>query len=822
MYEETLSARLGSGGFATVWEAWDREEEHPVALKVLHGQYSRDESRVERFFRGAREMHRLQHAGIVQVLEPKGVDDGHYYFVMELLEGGDLGRAFKAGEMAADKVLDLVEDVACALASAHVAGVVHRDVKPENILLTKAGLPKLSDFDLVKAQHSTGGTRTGVAAGTPLYAAPECTEDAKDAEASADVYGLAMTATVGLLRKRPSMQLKYAPSALVARLEGLPAPVREVLEASLSIKPEGRPQDAGAFAERLAEARRQPPSPPPEPWADRTGEDEYGHWVEVDIEGVTLRMRWCPPGTFLMGSPRNDTEANDNEYPQHEVTLTEGYWMAETPCTQALWQAVTDTNPSRFRGPKRPVEKVSWDDVARFIEQANARMPGLDLHLPTEAQWEHACRAGTRTPRYGELEDVAWFRPNSGGETRPVREKMPNAWGLYDTLGNVWEWCSDGAAGWPRPDAYEDGPVTDPEAPRGERPARVFRGGSWLDGARRCRAAFRGAGHREDAGGHLGFRVARGRAQGGTKPAEPAPATPAGPRGTSEPEPRGAAGSIVRLPVDLRTSPAPQADLPASLLRPPPSRPSWASEYGDDKFGWFAGVTIENGRRSASFRMRWCPPGTFMMGSPKNDREAMLSERPQHQVTLSEGFWMGETPCTQALWQVATGANPSGFKGAPRPVEQVSWDDVQSFLRRLNAQLPGFAASLPTETQWEYACRAGSTAPRYGKLEDVAWFRGNSGRRTHPVAEKAPNVWGLYDTLGNVWEWCHDLYGPYAEGHAYDPIGLHVGTKRVLRGGSWDLAAQRVRAAYRGAFGPSGRNPHFGFRLSRGHSAPSK
>ena len=217
-------------------------------------------------------------------------------------------------------------------------------------------------------------------------------------------------------------------------------------------------------------------------WAHHAGRDIYGVWASVDIRGVELKMRWIEPGTFWMGAgeddwidfPKDELSLSlvESEKPRHQVTLTEGYWLAETACSQALWEALTGQNPSYFKGADRPLENVSWEGVQSALSELNHCMPGLELRLPTEAQWEYACRAGTETPRYGELEAIAWYGDNSGDETHPMKQKAPNAWGLYDMLGNVLEWCQD----WYGP--YNDAPTVDPTGPR-EGVHRVLRGGSW-------------------------------------------------------------------------------------------------------------------------------------------------------------------------------------------------------------------------------------------------------------------------------------------------------------------------------------------------------
>ncbi|MBR5161699.1 MAG: SUMF1/EgtB/PvdO family nonheme iron enzyme [Thermoguttaceae bacterium] len=161
--------------------------------------------------------------------------------------------------------------------------------------------------------------------------------------------------------------------------------------------------------------------------------------------------------------------------------------------------------------------------------------------------------------------------------------------------------------------------------------------------------------------------------------------------------------------------------------------------------------------KGVEFAFRWCPPGTFMMGAPREEEDAYMpyyyNEKP-HEVTLTNGFWMQETELTQKQWEAVMETNPSGFKGDDLPVERVTWNDCQDFCKRCK-QL-GFPFQLPTEAQWEYACRAGTTGPYAGNITEMAWYMGNSGPETHPVGKLKPNTWGLYDMHGNVWEFCAD------------------------------------------------------------------
>jgi formylglycine-generating enzyme required for sulfatase activity len=203
----------------------------------------------------------------------------------------------------------------------------------------------------------------------------------------------------------------------------------------------------------------------------------------------------------------------------------------------------------------------------------------------------------------------------------------------------------------------------------------------------------------------------------------------------------------------------------------------------------------------------WIPPGKFQMGCSPGDAECFDNEKPAHQVTITKGFWLSQTTVPQQVYQRVIGKNPANHQSPNLPVEEVNWDEATAYCAAVGGR-------LPTEAEWEYAARAGSTAARYGNLDDIAWYDGNSGKTSHEAGQKPANAFGLYDMLGNAWQWVADWFGPYSAEPQTDPTGPATGQLREPRGGSWGTSSRLVRASYRGYVEQEHRGNKLGIRCA--------
>lgn len=553
------------------------------------------------------------------------------------------------------------------------------------------------------------------------------------------------------------------------------------------------------------------------------------------IGGVQFKMIDVEGGTFTMGATSEQGSYFEGcEKPTHSVTLN-NYSIGEREVTQALWQAVMGNSPSYFIGSNLPVEGVSWNDCQDFIFKLNM-MTGEDFRLPTEAEWEFAARGGNKSKGYkyagsNAIDDVAWYSDNSSGKTHDVATKQPNELGLYDMIGNVWEWCYDWYGD------YSSSAQTNPFGPTSGS-SRVYRGGSWNDHARFCRTSYRYSNSPSLCSKYIGFRLVLSTfnqdlsldksnleftSNSGSKTFNITSNTSwtvsCDQTWCSVSLTSGSGDGSVRVSVNENTSTSARtatitvtsSNITLTLGVTQKGTASPSSQYKTFIVG------------GSQFRMVYVEGGTFTMGATSElESDAFDNEKPAHSVTLSS-YYICDTEVKQELWEAVMGNNPSWHWGYDHvkyvgwPVEQVSWNYCQEFIARLN-ELTGENFRLPTEAEWEYAARGGNKSKGYkyagsNNINDVAWY-GYNTTNTQPVSSKQRNELGLYDMSGNVSEWCSDIFHYYSSSAQTNPTGPAQGIYRVIRGGGCFNIERCCRISYRRSELPSYGNNDVGFRLA--------
>ena len=519
--------------------------------------------------------------------------------------------------------------------------------------------------------------------------------------------------------------------------------------------------------------------------------------IDNHLKSMGLEFKLIPSGSFMMGSPVFKGYYDIYADAYKKATVNKAFYIGATEVTREQYRVVMGWGSSSKLDGDLPVDGVHWSNAREFCRRLS-KMTGQVYRLPTEAEWEYACRAGTNTIFYwgdnseektiqeyawyaGNIHDSKWVNHHSQySGPQPVGSKLPNSWGLFDMSGNVSKWSMK----------QTESRLSGSTEEFAEKEIMVICGGSWRSSTDGLRSAARQSLWRYSSEfSEVGFRIVKEASQ-------------------------------EVLEADKKRYHDHKMSLPEKALllersaEPVKAYHLWTEflEYKVDDSQATASlerlkpaIKEHMGKLGLSFKL--LPSGSFMMGSTISKNYNRLKEGPPHKVTIGETFSLGTYEITQAQFQAVMGWNRSEFRGENRPVERVRFNNAREFCEKLS-MMTGDSYRLPTEAEWEYACRAGTTTEYFwgDRAEDIgpyAWYEGNSEDKTHDVGSKWPNAWGLHDMSGNVDELCGD-YHSYPDFSGYKKRYL----PKISRGGSWDSEVMKVRPSTREVGGRS-----VGFRI---------
>jgi serine/threonine-protein kinase len=911
--------RLGTGGMGTVFLVEQiGVGNRPVALKVLNRKLLDDPDFLLRFHNEAGSTGRIHHANVVTIYESAQADDGTPYIAMEFLEGESLREVLKRrGALPVPEVAEILQQAARGLNAAHKLGIIHRDIKPDNIFLTYpdddagatlvadhdvgAGLVpalpvgsadtgrahgpplrpvvvKVVDFGIAKLRESATHTQTGMVLGTPAYMSYEQASGMRSDEldARSDVYSLGVVVyemltgrapfhsdtPVGYLRKH--LMEEPPPFRAVAPGLGVPPEVESAVMKALTKDRDQRYASVLVFARDFARAATLPsPAEPPKPYATTkrvepampqsevgavrgqtgTGRDLSGSDREPPLREPSSALPPSetpaapvarPPDVGASGARPEAERRSALQLPGPSARPSPPVPPAPSVPRQTDVGAVPDRigtgrePPLREPGSTLPPSETPAAPVARPPDVgASGARPEAErrsaLQLPgPSARPSPPVPPAPSVPRQTDVGAVP-DRIGTGREpplrvngARPQPQKTSRA-GIASLLAAVvvvimvalvWVyWRGPTTTPTTQPGVPQQGtsvpakpetpiptpsvnnPPTNPPSPQVS-PAQIVVETSanaqvYLDDTFKGQVGRKGRLVIEDP-----------------KPGDHALRVSLAGKKDYEHRVTVAAGQVVTITATLADAEQPSPPAPVETPRRTISAPAARTVRDNPEDG---------------LKYVWIPPGTFMMGCSPGDSECDADEKPAHQVTITKGFWIGQTPVTVGAYKRNVGATGRQMPPTPNfnnswanenmPIVNVTWDEAQAYCGWMGGR-------LPTEAEWEYAARGGSTEARYGNLDEIAWYNQNSGNRTHDVAQKRPNGFGLYDMLGNVWEWVNDWYGEnyYPASPERDPRGPDSGQLRVLRGGSWFVNPGIVRVSNRGWFNPANRDSTLGFR----------
>ena len=707
-----VERELGQGGMGVVYGCLDKVGGVRVAVKCLPPELSHNSVEMEEVRENFQLVYGLSHPNIAGVRQLERDEHGEYYLVMEEAVGENLRRwlraKWKSGGVTLAEATAVLRQVAAALDYAHGKKVVHRDVKPGNVMIDGKGEVKVLDFglaDQIRTSLSRASHAHRETSGTGPYMSPEQWRG-RPQDGKTDQYALGVMAYEMLAGRLPfgssdlgvlrEMVLKEEPAAI----PGLPESAMGAIRRAMAKSAGERFGSCGEFVEALEGKGKDRPTVRPGQNPDAATAGGHGG------AGAGAGGRRNARGRTLMG------------------------WVVALALAGAVgvwWKGSGGRAGGKWEeGKGNAVEETVRPEGSPHQQEAEAARKATEERLAAERK--------------------------AAAEARQAAEKA----------------AAEEAARW-----------------RAEREQAAWEA---AEAQQKAQEAERRAQEAE---------AARKAAEAARKKAEEDAA-----RRQREWDER-----LAKL--EEKVSPTAVRAGGTEVARPEGSPHQQGSHAGER-------TTVRVGAREVA--LRWCPADSFTMGSPAGE-VGRDDDETQHRVTLTQGFWMGETEVTQGLWREVTGENPAYFKnGDDYPVESVSWNDCQKFLQALNSRYPqeGLQWALPTEAQWEYACRAGTVGDfaGTGNLGTMGWHTSNSGGKTHPVGQKEANAWGLYDMHGNVWEWCADWYGAYPSGSVEDPKGSSTGSARVDRGGSWGSSARYCRSSVRFSDGPGFRRDSLGLRVA--------